>query len=263
MKAAISKFFLCMAVCCPPALAEVPHLLRACGDVNEFAPFLYFVREGGHKTSTVAGLDIDVLHKVLGDAGHAVEVEMLPWARCLVKGARGEVDLLLDGINTAERRRDFELSQSHYAMVPVFVYLANRPKPDFQSRAALARLRVCSQADYNYAPYGVPNEMSRNRARTLDDAVTMLRLGRCNVMLQQGEVMQANSAMGGVDILGSAEFGHETPAWVSPVQFYFLVGRTLPYRRELIDLLDQGITRLKKSGELERMHNAQTGAGTR
>ena len=239
-----------------PAMAEVPRTLRACGDAAEFAPFQYFEREAGRRTERVVGFDVDLLRRIMADAGREVQIDMLPWTRCLVLAAQGDFDIAMDGIKSPARERDFLMAAPHYALIPVFIYLKSRPKPALGSRKALAGERVCSQAGYNYAPYGVPNEMIRNRARTLDDAAAMLKLGRCSVMLQEVEILRANATLGGIDLMGGAEFEHEFPSWVGQIPFHFMVSRKLPHRIELLALLDAGIARLKKSGELERLRNA-------
>lgn len=254
---------LCLvAGCCAPAAAAaargVPKALRACGDSNEFAPFIYFKRDGGKKTAVVAGLDVDVLHAILGDSGRTVTVELLPWARCLLLGARGHYDIVLDGVKSPVRERDFRLSVPLYALTPVFLYRKGEPPPEVASLADMARHRICSQADYNYEQYGIPNSMITNRARTIDDAATMLRLGRCSLMLQEVEILQAHAALGGKDLLASDDYEAIYPEWLKHIDFHLLVSRSAPYGRELLLLLDQGINRMKKSGEIDRLRNRHT-----
>ncbi len=256
-----------MALClgaslCGPAGAAVstavPQALRACGDINEFAPFIYFVRTAGKKTTAVAGLDVDTLHTILGETGRSIQVDLLPWARCLILGARGDYDIVLDGVKSPARERDFRLSLPLYTLTPVFLYRKGRPPPVVASTADLAKQRICSQADYNYETFGIPNSMITNRARTIDDAATMLKLGRCSLMLQEVEVLQAHAALGGMDLLASDDFAVIYPEWLKQIDFYFLVSRSAPHSKDLIDLLDRGIARMKKNGEIDRLRNKHT-----
>ncbi len=238
-----------------PAQAAVPHAVRVCGDINEFAPFIYFERVGGKKTATVAGLDLDVLHAILGESGHDIRIDMLPWARCLILGARGEYDILLDGIKTPARERDFILSSTVYSLTPVFLYLKGHPVPPTANKAELATQRICSQADYNYENYGIANALITNRARTIDDAATMLKLGRCTLMLQQVETLHAHAALGGKDFLASDEYTAIYPEWLKKIDFYFLISRANRHSKELADVLDHGIARMKKNGDIDRLRN--------
>lgn len=253
-----NRFILCILASCLalPAMAALPHTIRACGDAAEFPPYQYFERENGRVTQRAAGFDIDLLRRIMADAGHEIQIDMLPWTRCIALAARGEFDLAMDGVKSPERERVFLFAAPHYTVTPVFIYRKNGPKPAMGSAKALATERVCSQAGYNYAPFGVPDKMIRNRVRTLEDAAKILKLGRCTVMLQQVEVLRANVVLGGLDIMNDDTFAFEYPLWISRIPFSFIVSRTLPHRDELLSLLDQGLLRLEKSGELSRMRNA-------
>jgi polar amino acid transport system substrate-binding protein len=238
-----------------PAQAALPRQLRICGDVNEFPPFVYHLRVNGRKTPTMAGFDVEILEQIAATNGRTLHIELLPWARCLLLAKRGEYDIALDGIRTPERERDFIHASSHYALTPLFFYLKEHARPVLANANDLIRYRICSQADYNYSPFGIPDAMLTNRARTIDDAATMLKLGRCNIILSEREVISGNARLGGIDLLSSPEFDSMQPDWLKPIEFHYLVSRAVPYRKELAELLDKGIARLRKSGELERIRS--------
>lgn len=249
------SFFLVALWFCLPARADVPQVVRACGDSAEFPPFQYFERQAGRKTFRVAGFDVDLLRRVFADAGHEVQIDLLPWLRCLALTSKGDYDIAMDGIKSPVRERDFLFSTSHYSLTPVFIYLKSERKPRLESPTALASERVCSQAGYNYAPFGVPDSMIRNRARSLDDAAKMLRLGRCSVMLQQVEVLRGSVALGGIDMMNPDDFVQAYPTWMPPINFHFIVSRTLPHRDRVLEIIDNGIARLEKSGEMSRIRS--------
>jgi polar amino acid transport system substrate-binding protein len=244
---------LLQAACWARAPAALPGTLRVCADTNEFAPFVFRERHGSARGPQVLGYDLDVLRRVLEPAGVHIEVELLPWARCVLQGARGDFPILLDGLRSPKRERDFLFPASHYGLTPLFVYLRAGPRPDVDSVTGLSHYRLCSQADYNYEPYGVPDRMITNRARTIEDAVGMLKLGRCQVLLQYAELLEANRAMGGADVLGDPALRSEPAQWIRHVELYYLVSKRVPYRQELLELIDRGVTRLKHNGELDRL----------
>lgn len=241
--------FLVSCLLCASAQAALPHTLRACGDGSEFPPALFRDR----LTGAARGIDVDVLRRVLEPAGYRVEVELIPWARCVLLGERGDYQIVLDGVRSPRRERAFRFAASHYGFTPILLWLRKGPPPDLSSVRALARHRICSQADYNYEPYGLPAAMITNRARTIDDAAAMLKLGRCAVMLQNVEVLRAHHALGGPDYLGDPDLASATPAWMRRVDFYFMVGRGLAHGPELAALLTRGIESLKRDGELDRI----------
>ncbi len=233
--------------------AALPDTLRACGDVAEFPPFSYYQRADGKKTREVTGFDLDVLRIVAREHGMKLVVDLLPWPRCLAMAARGGYEVVLDGIKSPIRERDFLFPESHYSLTPIFLYLTARPKPDFTSKEVVAKLRICSQADYNYEPYGVPNALITNRARTVEDAAQMMKLGRCDVMINVLEILHGYATVGGIDLLRDKEYAYDFPTWMSKIDFYFMVGRTVPARAALIEAIGQSLAGLRKSGELERM----------
>ena len=239
------------------ALAEVPKTIRACGDAAEFPPFQYFERQAGRKTDRVGGFDVALLRKIMADSGHEIQFELLPWLRCLVKVSTGEFDIAMDGIKSPVRENEFLFSQvPHYSLSPIFLYLKSNRKPGMDSPAALRKESVCSQAGYNYAPFGVPDSLIRNRATSIEDSAQMLRLKRCTVMLQQKEVLRGHAILGGEDLLSDKDFAYEVPAWIRQIDFYFMVSKSLPHRAELLEILDLGMARLEKSGEMSRLRNA-------
>jgi polar amino acid transport system substrate-binding protein len=238
-----------------PAQAALPQTLRVCGDVNEFPPLSYHQRVDGKKSRTVAGFDVEVLEYIFAGSGHKLDVDLVPWARCLLMAKRGQFDIVMDGIKTPERERDFLHASSHYALTPILFYLKGEPKPVLDTVQDLAQQRICSQADYNYASYGVPDAMITNRARSIDDAAAMLKLGRCSILLQEVEVLQAHARLGGIDLMNHPDFEKIKADWMKPIDFYFMVARTNPHRKELLDVLDRGIARMRRNGELERVRN--------
>jgi ABC-type amino acid transport substrate-binding protein len=177
----------------------------------------------------------------------------------LFQARLGHYDIVLDGVKSPVRERDFLFPRPHYTITPVFVYLSHRPKPDMRSKQAMGLLRVCSLADYNYEPYGIPPSSVINSPRSVKDAARMLRLGRCDVLIYVEDVLRGHAAVGGLDVINNADFSREVPLWIERVGFYFLVGRKLAYRDELVELLDRGIAGLKADGELERLHRHAVG----
>lgn len=233
--------------------AALPDTLRACGDVAEFPPFSYYQRANGKKTREVTGFDLDVLRFVAREHGMQLVVDLLPWPRCLAMATRGGYEVVLDGIKSPTRERDFLFPPSHYSLTPIFLYLTTRPKPDFSTKERVAKLRICSQADYNYEPYGVPNALVSNRARTIEDAAQMMKLGRCDVMINVLENLHGYATVGGIDLLSDKNFAYGFPTWLSKIDFYFMVGRSVPQRAALIAAITHSVDALRKSGELERL----------
>ncbi|HYX33892.1 MAG TPA: hypothetical protein VE954_12320 [Oligoflexus sp.] len=112
-----------------PLRAEVPKVLRVCGDSDEWPPFTYFERSLGKKTNVVAGYNADFLSTLLAGSGRTAVVTLLPWKRCLDRAVRGDFDIVLDGAKTAVREKDFVFPESHYHLTPVVLYRKNWASP--------------------------------------------------------------------------------------------------------------------------------------
>ncbi len=232
----------------PAGAATVPAHLRVCDDESEYPPMVYLRREGNRKTDEVIGYSIDYLREILTATQRSFSIDLLPWQRCLNAITAGEYDLALSASRNPERETLYLFTPNYYSIHQVLYYSRTRPKPLLDSPAALRRLRLCGQSGYYYGGYGIEDAIVDRGARTLETAVEMLRLGRCDVLMGDAEVTEGQSLIQGRDIMPASEFGIEFPAYALPDDETMIIGRVLPYAQELQALLSAGIADMTRSG---------------
>jgi polar amino acid transport system substrate-binding protein len=244
-----------------PAAAEVPGRLRACGDANEWPPFTFFKRVDGRKTEIPTGFSVEFLAALLKAAGRTVAIDMLPWNRCVLLGARGDYDVLFDGFDSAERRRDFAFTQPLYAVRAIGFYRRQEPPPALHGPADFSRISVCGVLGYNYEPAGIPGASITTRARSLEGAARMLQAGHCDLLPTFLEVARAVGQVGGHDLFADPSLASIALPGAAPIEYHLIVSRAVPYRDELVALLDRGIAAMTRSGEAGRLRGEFLGDG--
>jgi polar amino acid transport system substrate-binding protein len=236
-----------------PARAEVPHALKVCGDAAEWAPFTYFERNGTAKTDVPTGFSVDYLTELLALSGRVARIEFLPWQRCVAVGTTGGFDILLDGVDTAERERDFAFPQELYTVREAYFFLSARPVPPLATADEFNRQRICGVRGYNYPAVGILDSSVVARAPTLEDGIKLLESGHCEVLPTPYEAVAGLRLTGGPDLLGDPRFGWRLLPGMSYVRFHFIVSRAVPYRDELVETINKGIDAMKQSGTDQRL----------
>lgn len=242
-------WFCCGAACAAPS---VPRELKACGDINEFPPYTYFERQEGRMTATVAGFNVDYLASLLGAEKRSVAVELLPWKRCLLLGSLGKYDLVLDVSGQSARQRDFYIAQSHYTIRPIMMFSEKMPPPPGDTPEVLAHYSRCEVLGWDYSIYKLrPDQGNVMNPATLDGALRMLRIGRCQVMVHNLELVLGMRQVGKRDLLEGLTYRHVT--WLPTYDLHIAVSRKLPYAPQLVDLLNRGRLNMNRSGETQRL----------
>lgn len=251
-----AAFFLFAAFHPAPVSGQIHQQIRICsdGDYNdEFPPFAFFKRQDGRATSETTGYSVDFVKEILS-ARHIVStVDLIPWNRCLAEVEQGNYAILLDAANDAGRQKKYLVSRPYYTLQDVFFYLKSRPIGKVESASDLRRLRVCGQSGYTYTNWGLLDREIDTGARTLEQALQKLRLGRCDVVLTRLETAVNYRFTSGADRLRIEEFGWQKMPGMAPLPFHMMVSRKLPYSRTLIGILNDGIDRMFRSGEARKL----------
>lgn len=133
------------------AMAQNPPTLSACA--GHTPPFVLFF-EG----NALSGFSLELVQQLARELGRPVQVQQLPWARCLQQVKLGKVDMAIDAYDDAQRRASFHYSTPYYTLTPQVFYRAAdaevRPEV-LTSRSALAALRGCGVRGYTYDHYGI------------------------------------------------------------------------------------------------------------
>ncbi len=244
---------LALLACMSSVRAEVPKVLRVCGDINEFPPFTYAVRDAARQLTTVAGYNVDYLERILQASGRRATYSLLPWKRCIALAANGHFDLVLDVVKAAERERYFMFPPVLYTLTPIAIFSSARPVPELNDPKDLNAWKVCAPLGWDFTLAGITTPESSSHPTSLEAALAMLRIGRCDALLFEREVVDGFRQRDGSNPISEREFTFKPLRWRSKSEFYVVVSRALPYRDELLTLLDRGIAEQKKSGAAQRL----------
>jgi polar amino acid transport system substrate-binding protein len=242
------------------AHAEIPERLEICGGAEEWPPFTYLSPDPAAVPGTVVGYNVEYLKLIFPGAKPALRVRLLPFARCVALGAEGHVDIVLDALDTPERRQKFLVARPHYAVGRrVLLYRSSDGPPRVDSREAVHRLRLCLLTGYRYSDEEPSAPNRSETAHSFETAIQMLVTGRCDGYVANREVLLGFKALGRLDALGLSRLAAVELPWDHP-SYPFMVGRALPYAEELRAALNAGIEHAEHSGDAERLWQAYAGA---
>lgn len=231
-------------------------VIPVCDDVQEWPPFSYFQRDASlQRTDQVNGYAIDVLNTILGRNGLHLSVQMVAWNRCLTELKEGRTYVLTPNVSYSHKRdTDYLLTRSYYSLHS-FIFYSKRRYPDglpVHSVADLKRYRLCGLLGYNYETYGLkPADMDVS-ANDFPTLVAKLYAGRCDLFIEKYEIIAGFTALGR-DLIGDQALGRAPLPDVPPTPFYMMISRRYPKAAALRELLNDELTSMERSGELQRL----------
>lgn len=223
-----------------------------CVESTEFPPFNYFVRDGKHKTETLAGYDIEVLKHVFEDIPY--EVIALPWRRCLMSLTTGAVDAAMSASMNDQRRKDYISSAPYYYLTPGYFFLKQNKDAPREVAAAEDLWQygaLCGLGGHNYANFGLAADKDVMRMASYEQLAETLKMGRCRFYLDRLELVAPNMALMDNPPLPPLEKGLINGAAAEP--FYVLISRKSPNSESLKRLFDERIAVLRASGKLAQI----------
>ena len=228
-------------------------VVRACDDANEWPP--YTQRDAG-SPSGVGGYSVDVLRKILARQGLNLEIELLPWRRCLDEVRHGRrFVMLLNAARTAQREHDYWLSEPYYETRTHYLWsLRTRPKGlDLRSAEDLRLLRMGAVAGYeslNLERFGMA---VHSRAPSFASLIQMLHRDRIDSVLVAEEMFRVDARGRLQPPWSDPELGHAPLPGAITTPFHMLFSRQHPQGEALRALVDQELAAMRRSGELQRM----------
>lgn len=229
--------------------------LRVCGDNGEWPPFAFYSRDSHQDSAVVVGYSVEVLKAVFEHHDIGVEVELVPWKRCLREVARGgRFHALIDATLNEQRARRFLVSRPYYHTRPYYFY-SSRHFPDglaIQSPEQLRQYRVCGLLGYNYVIYGVGRDAVDTTTRNFSDLIAKLHRKRCDLFIEQFEIMAGFRFTNEPDYLADMDLTYAPLPYTDPVPFHMMFPRD-PLGRALKQLVDQRLETLERSGRLDAL----------
>lgn len=227
-------------------------VIRVCGQIAEWPPYLYFKRDLDGPSDEVIGYSAEMLRLSLERKGLRYTMDMLPWRRCLESVRLGMHDMVTDLASNPERARTYLVSKPYYAQHLVYFYDTSRRRPAVDTAPDLKKLRLCGINGYTYAAFGLEPAQMDTGAQDLMQAFLKLKNNRCDAVPERLEIALGYQALGKVDfkVLG---IGYGALPDLSPSPFHMMVSRNVPYAAELLEVLDDGIESLGRSGDAKRL----------
>ncbi|MDO9520541.1 MAG: transporter substrate-binding domain-containing protein [Pseudohongiella sp.] len=233
---------------------DLPAIIRVCVDETGFPPFSYDLPENRGR---VVGFNVDLLTMILDDAGVRAEYQMIPWRRCLAMAESGEVDVLLDVQDSAERQRLLLIPASHYETRAAMLATArNRDLMQIiTTKERLLALDVCRMPGWDTSSVVPASELiPAGEPHNLAAAVTMLRLGRCDLVIYTAELFTGGLHSGAITPDDVEGINIYVVPWVQEkVPKFFGISRQAPAAQAIYNLLDSSIKELHANGELARL----------
>jgi len=170
--------------------------------------------------------------------------------------ASGQIDLVLDIAKTPERERDYQYSNFNYTLTPIYIASKSHRVPKLEAPDDFAKYRICQPLGWDYTLAGLPLNSVTVRPYTLDSAVKMLKLGRCDAFLINIETLDGLRRIGKGDFFDDSDLTFPSLPWFPKVPLYTAVSRAVPYRDELVQLINHGIEQFDKTSDA--MHLRET-----
>ena len=229
--------------------------LQLCEDQDEWPPYLYQARENGKKSGKMVGYSVDVLDAIFSRYNIRYSIQFVPWVRCQKELKQGRsYQLAVNMSHNPERERDYLLTRSYYSTTSYYYY-SRKLHPDglrINTLADLKKYMVCGVHGYNYAIYGLnPAEVDQS-AKKIPSLVAMLPLGRCDLFIEQLEILLGFGVLG-EPVLNDPDLGREPLPGLPPTPFYMAISRNMPQAQALKTLLDTELGEMEASGKLREL----------
>jgi len=251
----LSLGFWCLASAPLRAETTLPEVVHICDDAGEWAPFTYRERVNGRVSGRLTGFTVDVIARIFHRAGQRYRITLLPWKRCLAEVAEGgRFRMVLNASFNRERARHYLFSDPVYVTVPNYFYSREAFPQGLNIRtpADFKRYRVCGLLGYNYRIYGLSEQQIDTSTRNFGALIAKLHSNRCQVFIEQYEIIAGYGLTHHHDYLLLPWFAHAPLPYMKPTKFYMLFSRDAEGRR-LQAIVNRGLEVLKASGALRKM----------
>lgn len=239
------KIFRILLLLMYPALCLAGNTLRACGGQSEWPPSSYLTQPG----NKVEGYSADTLQKIFETAGYTLEIQLLPWPRCLAEVQKGtDYHIAMAGTRSAEREAKFIFSRPYLYLTPGYIRSGRQELPpgDIQS------WKKCGVNGFNYQAFQLPAEQIDSTANNYLSVINKLKIGRCDILLEYTEVAQALMRMERHGLHKDLYKAEKLPA-IPPVAAHFMLGINAPQSARLEKIINSGLIILERNGQLNQL----------
>ncbi|MDT9001640.1 transporter substrate-binding domain-containing protein [Paucibacter sp. APW11] len=239
-----------------PASAAAPlagQTIRVCDDANEWPPYSYLQREAGRQE--LRGFSVDLVKSIFAKHGISVQIDLLPWKRCLREVSEGrQYQMLLNAAATPEREAEYLLSLPYHQTHSYYFYLKRRyPKGlKLKSSSELQGYTMGGVRGYAYPALPATAREQMLRTGNYSSLFRMLQLGRVDLLVEDFEAMQGLARTGAIELPGEPAIAYAPLPGVAPSVYHLMFTRQRPTGAALQALFNTELQQMQASGELDR-----------
>ncbi len=220
---------------------------------GDWPPYEFYERKDGVISKKVIGYNIDILNEIFAKHGLKFEFKEFPWKRVLSFLKSGEeIQMILPTSVNDERKENYLISKQVYSITPSYFYLKEK-YPDglsiSTSNDLLQHPPVCGKFGYNYKNFDIDEKTMDKGAKDFKALITKLKSERCNIVLARYEILAGRSLIG--EPLLNDDIGVSPIPNVKGEPFHFMISKKYEYGTELMQIINNGIEKLKSEGKLE------------
>ncbi|MBV8467239.1 MAG: transporter substrate-binding domain-containing protein [Burkholderiales bacterium] len=239
-----------------PVREGLAQTVSACADRAEMPPFVFKKRVNGQATEEAVGASVEVLAQVLRGSGQRLNVQLLPWARCLMEVDAGHIQIALDVSRDEAQHRNFRLTRAFVRTHAVALYARSRfPNGlDLRSDSAWKALKVCGFGGHRFEHFGLDsNAIDRGTTYGYDQVIVKLNTGRCDAFIDSREVIGGNFLInpGLRSQLTHGMIAVQALPATPPQELFFGVTDNSAASGSLLQLLNRGLDELEQRREID------------
>lgn len=226
--------------------------LKVCVEPDDFPPFDFRPEsKQQRRIGDSAGSSIELLQYLAKKLKFSVQLQRLPWLRCLQAVESGAMDMALDAYYSPERAARFDYSRPYYYLTPQIFFLRQRfpDGPPAQTIAEMKQLRGCGIHGYAYSHYGLEAAELDLKAQTHEQLVDKLKAGHCDFFLEELEILQGFTLSGRNYMADKQIDSAEVPDATHP-QLHLLLSRNRQPLQTLRPAINKAIEKYTSEGRM-------------
>jgi polar amino acid transport system substrate-binding protein len=164
----------------------------ACADQAEMPPFVFAERINGQKSTHMTGASVDLLRQIGQRHGWDLQVQLLPWARCVAMVSSGGAQIAINLSEADAKANGILLSVPYFTMHNVYFY-SRRARPQgivLKHLDELRQFNLCGLGGHHFEAFGIAStNVDRGTTLGYEQLITKLHLGRCDLFIDSRETM--------------------------------------------------------------------------
>lgn len=232
-------------------------VVKVCDGDESWPPYSYRLPQSP-SDATPQGYTWRLLAEILKQTPYRLEVDVLPWARCLRSVESGNHAFTINASYSAERAQKFIYSEPYVFSHIHYFYSASRyVLPPIKSTADLQTKRNCGINGHNYALVGLRTEQVDRGADNFQAVFAKIIRDRCDIFTHSIEDIAGQDLLGS-RLLDTPELAHLPVPGVPAIGRHFIFSKRHQHSRMVLPLLNAGIARLHKENRLSGLLDEET-----